>query len=565
MSLFGSLQLAKNSLLVTQLGIQVAGNNIANASTPGYIRQDINLTPAGAQKKGDLLLGLGVRVEGIVQKVDKFLEERLRGANSDLAKGETEEGVYLELEALIGELGDTDISTSLTDFFATINEILNQPENQSVRNLAVLQGQTLSADITRLDDQVRSLRANLNDRVIASADKINQLTSEIARLNVQIVAQEGGGTRKSDAVGLRDARKIALAELSKVIDIRTIEQPSSSVTVFSGGTYLVFEGSSRTMTTKSTTDRSLTLAEVRIEETDSAIQTSSGELAGLVSARDDVLGGFIDSLSEFTETFIFEFNKSYSSGQGLIGYDSLVGDYAVDDTTAALDQAGLTFTPTNGSFEVLVHNRQTGLNDTTDILVNLDGIDDDTSLDDLVAAIDAIDGISASITPSREVEIESDSANLSFSFANDTSGVLAALGLNTFFTGTSSSDVGVNNIVKDDPSTFAASRSGVGLDVDNVVLLADLYNAPLESQNGQTLAVLYDRFVSKTVQGSAVTRSVAEGFRVFQATLEGEHLGVSGVSIDEEAVRMLSYQRAFQASARYIQTVSELLDIMVNL
>ena len=359
MSLFGSLQLAKNSLLVTQLGIQVAGNNIANASTPGYIRQDINLTPAGAQKKGDLLLGLGVRVEGIVQKVDKFLEERLRGANSDLAKGETEEGVYLELEALIGELGDTDISTSLTDFFATINEILNQPENQSVRNLAVLQGQTLSADITRLDDQVRSLRANLNDRVIASADKINQLTSEIARLNVQIVAQEGGGTRKSDAVGLRDARKIALAELSKVIDIRTIEQPSSSVTVFSGGTYLVFEGSSRTMTTKSTTDRSLTLAEVRIEETDSAIQTSSGELAGLVSARDDVLGGFIDSLSEFTETFIFEFNKSYSSGQGLIGYDSLVGDYAVDDMTAALDQAGLTFTPTNGSFEVLVHNRQT--------------------------------------------------------------------------------------------------------------------------------------------------------------------------------------------------------------
>ena len=97
------------------------------------------------------------------------------------------------------------------------------------------------------------------------------------------------------------------------------------------------------------------------------------------------------------------------------------------------------------------------------------------------------------------------------------------------------------------------------------MLLADLYNAPLESQNGQTLAVLYDRFVSKTVQGSAVTRSVAEGFRVFQATLEGEHLGVSGVSIDEEAVRMLSYQRAFQASARYIQTVSELLDIMVNL
>ncbi len=565
MSLFGSLQLAKNSLLVTQLGIQVAGNNIANAATPGYIRQDINLTPAPAQKKGDLLLGLGVRIEGIVQKVDKFLEERLRGANSDLAKGETEENVYLELEALIGELGDTDISTSLTDFFASINEILNQPENQSVRNLAVLQGEALSADITRLDSQVRSLRSNLNDRVAASADTINQLTGEVARLNVQIVTQEGGGARNSDAVGLRDACKIALSKLSKVMDIRTIEQESGSITVFSGGTFLVFEGSSRDVTTRLSTDRGLTVAEIRLAETDSPIDTSSGELAGLVSARDDVLGGFIDSHTEFTQAFIFEFNKSYSSGQGLTGYDSLTSEHAVDDATAALDQAGLAFTPVNGSFQVLVHNRQTGLNDATDIFVDLDGLDEDTSLDDLASTIDAINGVSAVVSASREIQIVSDSANLEFSFGNDTSGVLAALGVNTFFTGSSSSDLGVSNTVRDDPSTFAASRSGIGLDVDNVVLLADLYNTSLESQNGQTLAVLYDRFISEAVQGSAVTRSVADGFRVFQATLEGEHLGISGVSIDEEAVRMLSYQRTFQASARYIQTVSELLDLMVNL
>jgi flagellar hook-associated protein 1 FlgK len=62
-----------------------------------------------------------------------------------------------------------------------------------------------------------------------------------------------------------------------------------------------------------------------------------------------------------------------------------------------------------------------------------------------------------------------------------------------------------------------------------------------------------------------VARSVAEGFRVFQKTLEGEQLGISGVSIDEEAVRMISYQRTFQASARYIATISELLDVLVNL
>ena len=70
---------------------------------------------------------------------------------------------------------------------------------------------------------------------------------------------------------------------------------------------------------------------------------------------------------------------------------------------------------------------------------------------------------------------------------------------------------------------------------------------------------------SETTQGAAVTHSVAEGFRVFQQTLEGQHLAISGVNIDEEAVRMIMFQRAFQASARVISTINEMLDILVNL
>jgi flagellar hook-associated protein 1 FlgK len=58
---------------------------------------------------------------------------------------------------------------------------------------------------------------------------------------------------------------------------------------------------------------------------------------------------------------------------------------------------------------------------------------------------------------------------------------------------------------------------------------------------------------------------MAEGYRSFQATLEGEHLGLSGVSLDEEAVNMMTFQRMYQASARVIQTISELLDVLVRL
>ena len=77
--------------------------------------------------------------------------------------------------------------------------------------------------------------------------------------------------------------------------------------------------------------------------------------------------------------------------------------------------------------------------------------------------------------------------------------------------------------------------------------------------------MLYDRLTGDVTQGSAVTKSVAEGFGVFHKTLEGQYLSITGVNLDEEAVRMITYQRAFQASARVIATINELLDTLINL
>ena len=565
MSLFSSIQLANNALKAAQIGLQVTGNNIANADTPGYIREEMVLTPAPTQKKGNLLLGLGVQIEAIVQKSDAFLESRLRGAVSDLASGEAQENAYLELEAIIGELTDTDLSTSLTRFFASINDILNQAGDSSVRNLAVLQGERVTQDVNRLADRVRSLRKDANDQVIAMANDINRLTEEVAELNVRIVTAEGGNSSPSDAVGLRDQRLIALEELSKLIGIKAVEQTTGSVTVFVSGEYLVAEGFHRDVRGETTTDRGVAVTTILLAETNAPLDTGSGELAGLVAARDQIHGGFLDRLDEFSRTFIFEFNKLYSNGQGLSGYNELTGEFAVDDTTAALDSAGLEFLPINGSFQVKVFDKQTELPKTTDVLVKLNGTNDDTSLDDLAAALSAIDGLTATISSAKKLKITTDSPNSEFAFAEDTSGVLAALGINTFFTGSSAEGMGINEVVKEDPGKFAASNTGIGPGTGNAEQLAAFLDRELESENGMSLAMMYDRLTSEVTQGAAVSRSVADGFRVFQRTLEGQKFAVSGVSLDEEAIRMIGYQRAYQASARFIATVSDLLDILVNL
>ena len=87
----------------------------------------------------------------------------------------------------------------------------------------------------------------------------------------------------------------------------------------------------------------------------------------------------------------------------------------------------------------------------------------------------------------------------------------------------------------------------------------------MTSQGGVSLSDLYDRMTSTITQASTIAKSVAEGSRVFKENLSGQSLAISGVSIDEEALKMLRYQRVFQASAKYISTLDELLSILVSL
>ena len=150
-------------------------------------------------------------------------------------------------------------------------------------------------------------------------------------------------------------------------------------------------------------------------------------------------------------------------------------------------------------------------------------------------------------------------------FAGDTSGVLAALGINTFFTGSDALGIHVNNAVVQDPSTFAASSGGIGADTNVAEQLAQFQALPLASQNGATMAGLYNQMDSTVTQGSSVAKSVSDSAATFAASLVGQQQSISGVSIDEETVNMLQYQRNFQASAKFISTLNELLNDLVHL
>lgn len=565
MSLMGTLQMASNTLKVNSIALQVVGQNIANANTKGYIREEIQLAPALSQKVGGLLLGMGVEITGITQKIDEFLEERLRGATSERASAEAQKQAYAELEQLLNALSSTDLSTSMNDFVACISDVLNQPESVSVRNLAVLQGKTLSGEIQHMAAKAVQIRDDLNVRVVDMADRINKLTETIRTLNVQIAETEGGDVSNSDAVGLRDQRLNALTELAGLIDISVSEQPSGGLTVYCGGEFLVAEGVQRPVGVVYESRDGMAAATVQLMETQAPLKISAGELYGLMEARDTIVQGFINDLDSFARTFAYEFNKIFSSGQGLTGYEKVSSEYYVNDASATLNAAGLPYDVKNGSFQIVLQNTDTGITKTTTIQIDLNGQGTETTLNDVLTQLNAVSGLSATVDNSGRLSIAATSKDEVFYFANDTSSFLAAMGVNTFFTGTSALNLGVSKVLQTDPGKFAASTGGIGADTKNAITLADFLDLPLGSAGGATISEIYDQMAASVTQGSAVATANTEATRVYEETLQAQRASVSGVSLDEEVINMMYYQYAYQASARLITTLQQILDTLLSM
>jgi flagellar hook-associated protein 1 FlgK len=576
MSLFSSLQMAGNTLSAMQIGLHVVGNNIANANTPGFIREKAIFAPAPVQKIGNLALGLGVEVDGIVQVIDKFVENRLRDAGSDLASAEAIEDAYTKLEAEFNALGDANVGSFLTTFFNSIDALTGNPQNTGLRDLAIKSGVNLAQTINTLNRNVQRLHTELSTRVQGIAPEINTLTEQIAKYNLQIVAVEAGGTSGSDAGGLRTQRAEALKKLAGLVDISATETITGSINVSVGGQILVFEGTRRAVESALVEVEGSNATKIQFVDNKSALDVSGGELHGIYQARDTVYSGFLTSFDELAASLAFEFNKIYSQGQGTEGFTQVTSTSRVNDAGAALNVAGLDSVPTSGKFNVIVRNKEDNPPTSTrhEINIDLNGLDgNDTTLSSLAAQLNAIDGITASVNLDNHLVLAAETSAIDFSFevaaTSDESGVLAALGLNTFFTGSDASSLGVNAELLASggkgAAKFAASLQGIGSNSENALRLVALYDQSLTSLDGSSIRGLYDSIINTTTQGASIAQAVADGQRVFTGTLQAQSQSVSGVNLDEEALDMIALQRTYQASARFISTISELLDILVNI
>ncbi len=563
----GALQIGRSALLAYQSALQVVGNNISNAGSDSYVRQTAVLTPiTGITLPEGYAPGGGVALTGLRRNVDETLENRLRMALGDQAAVLAEQQTLGRIESILNELSDSDLSTLLQNFFNAWSNLQNSPEEESTRQMVLVAGETLANEIQRQRQDALGLRDELNTQIEDSTHRANTLADDIAALNVQITALENSSVGGANA--LRDQRDALLRELSTLVQIQVREQPDGGVNVYIGNEPLVQGGLNRGLTTTLETVEQDPKAVVRFADNHGMVSLTGGQIAGLITARDEHVSGFVDDLNSLAQALISEVNKVHAGGSGLKGYSEVLGTFDVLNSVAALNSAdaGLDLVPNNGSFLIKVLDTSTGMSVVTTITVDLDGIGTDESLESLAAKLNAVGNVTALATSDNRLRITADNG-FEVYFAEDTSNVLAALGINTFFSGRDGSDIGVNSILTATGGArlLAAGQGGGPGDGSNAAAMANLGTDSLSGLGGQSLNDFYNTIATRiAVKGSAAMAAVDAADAITMG-LTSQRESVSGVNLDEETISLMRLQRSFQGAARYATTVNELLEELLGL
>jgi flagellar hook-associated protein 1 len=565
MSLLGALNAGKSALATHQAAMQVTGNNIANAGNADYTRQRAQVTTSKDQEyRPGIFLGTGINLTAVQRQIDEALEGRLRGSISN-SEGTASLQQWLgRIEAVYNELSDEDLSTQLSKFFNAWSNLANKPQDAGLRQVVVQTGEAVAGWFQTIRTNFTNLQKDVDQRLQARTADADRLAQQVADLNQQIVVAEGG--TGGQANGLRDQRDQILKQLSGLLDVKTVEESSGIVNVYVGSEPLVIGTTNRGVALKQETVDGELISTVIFKADRGTVKLTSGEIGALSEIRSKHLEKTIDAVDTLAGTFIYELNKIHAAGQGLKGFSTVTGTTVVADSTAALtsDAADLDFKPSNGSFVVHVKNKQTGLMTSTMVQVDLDGAGVDTSLDSLRADIDGIADISASIV-GGQLRVATDSDNVEISFSQDSSGVLAALGVNSFFAGKNARDISVNNIIKTTPAMIAASGNGDTGDNQTARAIANLESAALKSLGGVNLKETYQAMVNDTAVAAAAAKTNADAAVAVQQTLQAQRESLSGVSLDEEAINLIRQQRAFQGAARLVSAVDELMQTILSL
>ncbi|MBL67933.1 MAG: flagellar hook-associated protein FlgK [Verrucomicrobiales bacterium] len=333
--LFGTMEMARNSLAVSRTAAEVTGHNLANASDPSYARQRIRtaaapslLTPQGPQGTGSFVKGFEQIRDTTLDKYlvsEKYLTGYYNSKLTTLTQAQARLGQVLDRQTVdpkSGQAGQTGLAERLTDFFNTFQSLAAAPTSNTERRLSIVSAQELADRFQRANERLTSLRTDINSEVTNATKEANRLLESISVISQRIGASESDETGSANE--LRDQRQAWFEELAEFTNFNTTEDTEGKMTLTISGHIMIKEDGlidqlTTTQITNNPTAAQTGMTYVSSKSTGELLNVSSGKTKGLIDARDDTIYTILNEINKVAENLITEVNNLHVTGYDLAG------------------------------------------------------------------------------------------------------------------------------------------------------------------------------------------------------------------------------------------------------
>ncbi len=524
-STFMGIETSKRSLMTQQIALNTTGHNVANANTEGYTRQTVKMIASRpieamgwthSTRPGQL--GTGVEFSSIDRIREAFLDNQYRNESSNSGSWSIQESILTKLETIVNEPSEAGLRTVIDKFWDSWYDLSENPENLTARKLVSQTAQALADAFNHTYHQLENLQADLTENINVKVAEMNTSIQTIAGLNDQIRKIEALGDNAND---LRDQRDLLVDKLSSNINISFNEMANGDYQIMMGTQELVNGGTATLLTAGGV-------------ESSFGGDLTGGEVYGMIKSRD-------------------QYVTDYKNQLNLLVNGMVNGDVEIKIPAGSTIPNGTVLTVQNGTTSQSVTFDDTNRFLTSELTVTVKGLNGLHQLGYLIQDatntpktgglffVAADGGTLSAGNIALNPEIVKDSSKIASSMRT----VKNADGTETIVNGNK------------DLATLIAQYKDTKIDFASV-------GAPSSGSSKGTMEDYFRSIVGQLGVQSEEAQRQAKNAQNVVDQVDGNRQSVSGVSLDEEMSNMIKFQHAYSAAARFMTTIDETLDKLIN-
>lgn len=532
MSLFGSLYIGVSGLQTSQNALNTTAHNMSNIDTVGYTRQQVQqgtriykTLSTSATAISYQQTGLGVNYTQVKQVRDDFLDKAYRRESGRSAFYEVSTNAFEEVYNLFQELDGEAFADSISNLWKSVDDLAKNPGDAVCQGVFV---QRCSEFVTRSQAVYKGLKEyqdNLNNQVKRQVDTINAYGKRIAELNEEIQKIEGGLVEKAN--DLRDERNLLIDELSSMANIECRTNADGNIIIkLEGKDFVKSDSANEIELYKDLETGFYTPCWKHLAEHDASgkniIDKTGAELFNLDRPISTSMNTDIGALKSIL----------LARGDHRATYEDLHYD---DPNTYNNEISQSIMMNVQAEFDQLIHAITTKINE-----VFADAADKATKLD-------------PNSTYMRDSK-------------GDPYQIFNTIADNDFFT---VENIIINGELKQAPSLLGFKKDDGKVDQDTADALKDLFKKEELTLNPNVKTKLdfvnyYDNLISQVATSGNVSKEICANQELTVDNIAAAREQIVGTSSDEEMSNMVMFQNAYNASSRYINVISEMMEHIIN-